>query len=101
MEMGGIFSKIWNYTPPPPTIRFGRVNAFTNMVIVQAGNRDKVQIVFDNYDEKLLKGQTHIDIVNRTAIHYQVTNEIQISHLAMQEFLSSIKTNDELTVFHS
>ena len=64
------------------------------MVIVQAGNRDKVQIVFDNYDEKLLKGQTHIDIVNRTAIHYQVTNEIQ-------EFLSSIKTNDELTVFHS
>ena len=33
MEMGGIFSKIWSYTPPPPppppplrpTIRFGRV----------------------------------------------------------------------------
>ena len=23
MEMGGIFSKIWSYTPP--TIRFGRV----------------------------------------------------------------------------
>ena len=29
------------------------------MVIVQASNRDKVQIVFDHYDEKLLKGQTH------------------------------------------
>ena len=67
----------------------------------QADDCDEIRVVFDRYNEKSLKVQSHIDRADGTEIHYPVTSETQIGHHTTKYLLSSIETKDEFTVFLS
>ena len=50
---------------------------------------------------KSLKNNTRAKRNKGVAVHYKVSDSTQIGHLASKQFLSSIKTNNELTMYLS
>ena len=55
--------------------------------------------MFDRYIEDSLQAQTRSKRTGNLPVHYRVLEETQIGHLDTKQFLSSIKTKNELTVY--
>ena len=62
---------------------------------------NKLRVIFDRYVKGSLKTQTRIGRTGTYFTVYRVNDETKIDNLQTREFLSSIETKNDLTVFLS
>ena len=76
-------------------------NVFTNQIIDESKQFSEIRVIFDLYLDMFLKAKTRNDRTNSTQIQYQVDDSTIIKHLKTSEFLSHIKTKQDMTVYLS
>ena len=74
---------------------------FIKIVKRESTGFNEVRVVFDRYDETSLKNYTRSKRHKGEAVHYKVYDSTQIGHLTSKQFLSSVKTKNELTIYLS
>ena len=60
---------------------------------------NEIRVIFDRYIKKLVKTQTRIGKTGAYSTVYRVHDKIKTGYLETKEFLSSIETKNDLTVF--
>ena len=73
-------------------------NLFTNQIIDESQRLSEIRVIFDLYLDISLKSETRTDRTNNTQIQCKADITI-IKHLKTSEFLSHIKTKQDLTVY--
>ena len=76
-------------------------NAFTNQIIDESQRFSEIRVTFDLYLDISLKSKIRDDRTNCTQIQYKVDDITIIKHLKTSEFLSHIKTKQDLTLYLS
>ena len=72
---------------------------FIKIVKRESTGFNEIRVVFDRYDETSLKNYTRSKWNKREAVHYKVYDSTQIGYLTLKQFLSSVKTKNELTIY--
>lgn len=72
---------------------------FINIIKREASGFDEVRVVFDRYKEKSLKANTRAKRTKGVSVQYKISDVTQIGHLVTKQFLSSIKTKNDLTEY--
>ena len=76
-------------------------NIFANQIIDESQRFSETRVIFDLYFETSLKPKTKNDRINSTEIQYKVDDSTIIKYLKTSEFLSHIKTKQNMTVYLS
>ena len=76
-------------------------NVFVNQIIDESQRFSETRVIFDLYFETSLKSKTRNDRTNSAKIQYKVDDSAIIKHLKTSEFLSHIKTKQNMTVYLS
>ena len=76
-------------------------DTFVSIIKHEAVGYQEVRLVFDRYEKASLKANTREKRTQGLSVQYKVTDETQIKHLTTKQFLSSIYTKNELTVYIS
>ena len=74
---------------------------FANQIIYESQRFSETRVIFDLYFETSLKSKTRNDRTNSTKIQYKVDDSAIIKHLKTSQFLSHIKTKQNMTVYLS
>ena len=72
-------------------------NVFTNQIIDESQRFSEIRVIFDLYLDISLKAKTRNDRTNSTQIKYKLDDSTSIKHLKTSEFLSHIKTKQDMT----
>ena len=73
---------------------------FCEIINFQGRGFDEVRIIFDHYGGKSLKSNTRADRNKRAvSVHCKVTDMTRIRHLETKQFLASVATKKEFTVY--
>ena len=76
-------------------------NVFSNQIIDESQRFSEIRVIFDLYLDISLKAKTKNDRTNSTQIQYKIDDSTIIKHLKTSEFLSHIKTKQDMTVYLS
>ena len=78
------------------------VAKFCEIINFQGRGFDEVRIIFDHYDGKSLKSNTRADRnIGAVSLHCKVTDITRIRHLETKQFLASVATKKEFTIYLS
>ena len=72
-------------------------NVFTNQIIDESQWFSEIRVIFDLYLDISLKAKTRNDRTNSSQIKYKLDDSTSIKHLKTSEFLSHIKTKQDMT----
>ena len=67
----------------------------------EAQRFDAVRLIFDRYTEESLKSGARTGRIGGETVRYKITDDTVIEHLTTKQFLSDIKTNQDLTKYLS
>ena len=70
---------------------------FTNQIIDESHRFSEIRVIFDLYLDISLKAKTRNDRTNSSQIQYKLDDSTIIKHLKISEFLSYIKTKQDMT----
>ena len=76
-------------------------SAFVQKVKKESQGFDEVRVIFDRYIEESLKSGTRTIRTGSETICYKISDDTIIQHLTTKQFLSDIKTKQELTKYLS
>ena len=76
-------------------------NVFSNQIIDESQRFSEIRVIFDLYLDISLKAKTRNDRTNSSQIKYKLDDSTIIKHLKTSEFLSHIKTKQDMTVYLS
>ena len=76
-------------------------SAFVQKVKKESQGFDEVRVIFDRYIEESLKSGTRTIRKGGETIRYKISDDTIIQHLTTKQFLSDIKTKQELTKYLS
>ena len=76
-------------------------NVFSNQIIDESQRFSEIRVIFDLYLDISLKAKTKNDRTNCTQIQYKIDDSTIIKQLKTSEFLSHIKTKQDMTVYLS
>ena len=76
-------------------------SAFVQKVEKEAQGFDEVRVIFDRYTEESLKSSTRTGRTGGETVRYKISDDTVIEHLTTKQFLSDIKTRQDLTKYLS
>ena len=72
---------------------------FVDRILGEFFGYNEIRVIFDRYIKELVKTQTRIGKTGAYSTVYRVHDKIKTGYLETKEFLSSIETKNDLTVF--
>ena len=76
-------------------------SAFVQKVEKEAQGFDEVRVIFDRYTEESLKSVTRTGRTGGETVCYKISDDTVMEHLTTKQFLSDIKTKQDLTKYLS
>ena len=76
-------------------------SAFVQKVEKEAQRFDEVRVIFDRYNEGSLKSGTRTGRTGGETVRYKISDDTVMEHLTTKQFLSDIKTTQDLTKYLS
>ena len=74
-------------------------SAYVEKVEKEAQGFDEVRVIFDRYIEESLKSGTRTGRTGGETVRYKISDDTVIEHLTIKQFLSDIKTKQDLTKY--